>query len=477
MAPHQLPASQSGSAGLPQPPVDAQLGGEALSAPRDLPTRPREAPDGTAAPIAEIEAEPNRLLRMAKVLGPGLITGAADDDPSAVSTYAVAGATLGFAPLWTAPLTMPMMAAVVYLCGKLGMVSGLGLGGVLRRHYPRWLLYPVVGAFVVANTLNAAADLGAIAAGVNLLFPALPPSVLVVMAAAVILGLQVFSSYETIERWLRWLTLALLGYVASSVLARPDWGQVLRGTLVPTIQLDRTFISTLVAIIGTTISPYLFFWQAGQQVEEEILIGRRTRRQRRGATDTELKYLGWDVNAGMFFSNLVMYFIILGSAATLYQAGKTEIQSAADAAQALRPVAGDAAGILFALGFIGVGFIGVPVMTTGAAYAVTEGLNWPHGLHQRPRQAPRFYGVIAACTAIGLALNFLGVNPIQALVGVAIINGLLMPPLLIVTLLATNNRAIMGERVNGRPLNVLGWLTVIAGMAAMAGLAWITVAG
>jgi NRAMP (natural resistance-associated macrophage protein)-like metal ion transporter len=437
--------------------VDPQLAGEAL--------------DGTAAPIAALEREPNRLLRMLKVLGPGLITGAADDDPSAVSTYAVAGASLGFAALWTAPLTFPMMAAVVYLCGKLGMVSGLGLAAVLRRYYPRWVLYPAVGAFVIANTLNAAADLGAIGAGLALLLP-LPALPLVVGAALVTLLLQLFGSYETIERYLRWLTLALLGYVLASILAQPDWREVVRGTLVPTLRLDRTYVSTLVAIVGTTISPYLFFWQAGQQVEEEVLLGRRLLRQRKGATSTELKYLGWDVNGGMFFSNLVMYFIILGTAATLHQAGRTDVQSAADAAAALRPLAGDAAGVLFALGFIGVGFLGVPVMTTGVAYALTETLNWPRGLHRSPRRAGRFYVLIAVATVVGTALNFLGINPIQALVGVAILNGLLMPPLLVLILLATNNRAVMGERTNGRALNTVGWLTTLAGLLAALGLGW-----
>ena len=442
---------------LAPPMVDPQLAGEAV--------------DGTAAPMVALEREPNRLLRMVKVLGPGLISGAADDDPSAVSTYAVAGASLGFAPLWTAPVTFPMMAAVVFLCGKLGMVSGLGLAAVLRRHYSRWLLYPAVGGFVVANTLNAAADLGAIGAGLALLLP-LPALPLVVVAAAVTLGLQLFGSYETIERYLRWLSLALLGYVVASVLAHPDWRDVARGTLVPTLSLDRTSISTLVAIVGTRISPYLFFWQAGQQVEEEVLLGRRLLRQRKGATSTELKYLGWDVNGGMFFSNLVMYFIILGSAATLHAAGRTDVQSAADAAAALTPLAGDAAGVLFALGFIGVGFLGVPVMTTGVAYAVTETLNWPRGLHRSPRRASRFYVLIAATTVIAMGLNFLGINPIQALVGVAILNGLLMPPLLVLILLATNNRAIMGERTNGRALNAVGWLTTVAGLLAALGLAW-----
>jgi NRAMP (natural resistance-associated macrophage protein)-like metal ion transporter len=408
---------------------------------------------------------------MLKVPGPGLISGAADDDPSAVSTYAVAGAALGFAPLWTAPLTFPMMAAVVYLCGKLGMVGGLGLAALLRRHYSGWVLYPSVGAFAIANTLNAAADLGAIGAGLALLVPA-PALPLVIGAGVATLLLQLFGSYETIERYLRWLSLALLGYVLTSIMAQPDWREVLRGTLVPTVGLDRTTIATLVAIVGTRISPYLFFWQAGQQVEEEVLLGRRLLRQRQGATGTELKYLGWDVNAGMLFSNLVMYFIILGTAATLHQTGQSQIQTAADAAAALRPLAGDAAGVVFAIGFIGVGFIAVPVMTTGVAYAVSETFNWPRGLHRSPRRARRFYALIAISTLVAMGLNFLGINPIQALVGVAILNGLLMPPLLVLILLATNNPAIMGERTNGRLLNTLGWLTILAGLLAALGLAW-----
>ena len=419
--------------------------------------------------MAASEREPNPVKRFLKVLGPGLITGAADDDPSAVSTYAVAGASFGTAALWTAPVTLPMMAAVVYICGKLGAVSGMGLAGVLRRHYPRWLLYPVVAAFVVANTLNAGADLGAVAEGLGLLLP-VPAKAVVVPIALLVLGLQIWGRYRLIERYLRWLTLALFGYIISSFLARPDWGAALRGTLIPTLSPDPKFISVLVAVVGTTLSPYLYFWQASQQVEEEVAAGRGRRRERLGATDKELKYVALDVNAGMAFSNLVMYFIILATASTLHAAGQHEIRSAAEAAQALRPLAGDAAGALFALAFVGVGLLAVPVLTTGAAYAVAEAFGWRSGLDEPPAQAKRFYAVVAATTLAGMALNFAGINPIDALVGVAVLNGLLAPALILVILHMANNRRIMGPRVNGAPLNAVGGLTALATLAAAGGL-------
>jgi len=278
----------------------------------------------------------NPILRFFAILGPGLITGASDDDPSGIGTYAVAGASFGFATLWTALLTFPMMTAVQLTCAKIGMVTGMGLARVLRQHYPRALLYPVVGALVIANTMNAGADIGAMAEAVNLLVP-VPPRALIVPIALAILALQVWGSYQLISRVFKWLSLALLAYIGSALYARPDAGAVLRGTFVPTIHFDARFISTLVALLGTTISPYLFFWQASEEVEEEISMGRRTLASRQGATDRELRYAGIDVTAGMFFSNLVMYFIILATAATLFQAGKTEIGSATEAAQALRP--------------------------------------------------------------------------------------------------------------------------------------------
>jgi NRAMP (natural resistance-associated macrophage protein)-like metal ion transporter len=418
-----------------------------------------------------IAREPNPIKRFLKIVGPGLITGAADDDPSAVGTYALAGAAFGYQTLWTAPVTLPMMAAVVYICGKIGMVSGRGLSGVLRRHYPKWVLVPALSAFVVANTLNTAADLGAIAAGISLLVP-LPAPPLVIPVALVLLVAQIWGSYRTLERVLKCLTLALFAYVISSVMARPDWGAVLNGTLVPTFRADPAYISILVAILGTTISPYMYFWQAGQQVEEEIALGRRKLVHRKGATDTELRHLTIDVNAGIGFSNVVMYFIILAAASTLHKAGQTQIGSAAEAAQALQPLAGDAAGALFAIGFMGVGLLTVPVLTTGAAYAVAEALGWRVGLHEKPYRAKGFYAIIAAVMLAGVLLNFAGINVMDALVWAAVLNGLLLPPLLVLILLVANNRTVMGDHVNGLPLNLLGWTTVAAGVAAAAGLGW-----
>jgi len=422
------------------------------------------APGPESAAVAA-EREPNPVLRFLRVLGPGLITGASDDDPSGIGTYAVAGASLGFTTLWTALVTFPLMAAVQFVCAKVGMVSGRGLAGVLREHYPRWLLYPTVVALVVANTINVGADIGAIAAAINLLVP-IPAVWFIVPIAAAILALQIFGSYRLIANIFKWLTLALFAYIAAAFFAHPDLGAVLHGTFVPTFSLDATFLTTLVAILGTTISPYLFFWQSNQVVEEEIAMGRTRLWQRKGASDAELKYAAWDVNTGMLFSNLVMYFIILATAATLFQAGQTNIASATDAAQALRPIAGDAAGILLALGLIGAGFLAVPILSGSAAYGVAEAFGWRHGLDRRPGHAREFYGVIAAATLIGMLINFIGINPIDALVWTAVINGFVAPPLMVLIMLIANNRTIMGERTNSLPINVLGWLATAVMFAA-----------
>jgi NRAMP (natural resistance-associated macrophage protein)-like metal ion transporter len=413
----------------------------------------------------------NPILRFLAILGPGLITGASDDDPSGIGTYAVAGASFGFATLWTALLTFPMMTAVQFTCAKIGMVTGMGLARVLRQHYPRALLYPVVAALVIANTINAGADIGAVAEAVNLVVP-VPSTALIVPIALAILALQVWGSYELISRVFKWLSLALLAYIGSALYARPDAGAVLRGTFVPTIHFDARFISTLVALLGTTISPYLFFWQASEEVEEEISMGRRTLASRQGATDRELRYAGIDVTVGMFFSNLVMYFIILATAATLFQAGKTEIGSATEAAQALRPLAGDAAAVLLAIGLIGAGFLGVPVLTGSSAYAMAEALGWKHGLSEKPRRAKLFYAMIVVPTLIGMCINFVGINPIKALFWSAVINGVIAPPILVVVMLVANNPRVMGKRVNGRWSNLAGWATTsLMAIAAIALLA------
>jgi NRAMP (natural resistance-associated macrophage protein)-like metal ion transporter len=433
------------------------------------PTIPTVAPaPGPQSAAVQAEREPNPVIRFFKILGPGLVTGASDDDPSGIGTYAVAGAAFGFGLLWTALVTFPLMAAVQFICAKVGMVSGQGLAGVLREHYPRWLLYPAVIALVVANTLNVGADIGAIAAAVNLLVP-IPILWMIVPISLVILGVQFFGSYRLIANVFKWLTLALLAYVGSAFFSHPDVGEVLHGTFIPTFSLDTAFFTTLVAILGTTISPYLFFWQSSQVVEEEIAIGRKRLWQRKGASDEELKYAAWDVNTGMFLSNIVMYFIILATAATLFKAGQTNITSAADAAQALRPLAGDAAAILLAVGLIGAGFLAVPILSGSAAYGVAEAFGWKHGLDTRPGRAREFYGVIAVATLVGMLINFIGINPIDALVWTAVINGFVAPPLMVLIMLISNNRSVMGDRTNNLPINVLGWIgTAVMFAAAIA---------
>jgi NRAMP (natural resistance-associated macrophage protein)-like metal ion transporter len=410
-----------------------------------------------------------RLKRFFKILGPGLVTGASDDDPSGIGTYAMAGASLGFSTLWMAVVTFPMMTAIQFICAKVGMITGTGLARVLRNHYSKALLYPVVVALVVANTINAGTDIGAIAAAANLLVP-IPIPAMIVPIALLILGLQVWGSYRLIAKIFKWLTLALLAYIGSALYARPEMRAVLRGTLIPTVTFDAHFMTNLVAILGTTISPYLFFWQASNEVEEEISMGRRTLTTRKGATRTELKYAGWDVTTGMFFSNLVMYFIILTTAATLFKAGKTDIQSATDAAQALRPLAGDGAYLLLALGLIGAGFLGVPVLTGSSAYAIAETLGWAYGLDEKPRRAKLFYAMIIIPTLIGMLINFVGINPIRALFWTAVMNGLVAPPILVVIMLVANNRQIMGPHVNGLWTNVGGWVTTAVMFAAATGL-------
>jgi NRAMP (natural resistance-associated macrophage protein)-like metal ion transporter len=437
---------------------------------------PRVHPGRPVDPkAAGLRAEKNPLKRLGKVLGPGLITGASDDDPSGIGTYAQAGAQYGFTTLWTTLAMLPMMTAVQYMCAKIGLVTGQGLAGVLREHYPR-ALYPAVIALVIANTLNAGADIGAIAAAINLLVP-IPAIVFIVPVSLGIVGLQVLGSYRLIEKVFKWLALALLAYIGAALFARPDVVKVLAGTLIPTIRLDPGYIGILVALLGTTISPYLFFWQASQEVEEEISIGRRHLRQRQGASHFELKYALWDTITGMVFSEIVAYFIILATGATLFGAGKTNIASATDAAEALRPLAGDASAILLAVGLIGAGVLAVPVLTGSAAYGVAEAFGWRSGLDEKPTRAPQFYVVIVAATLVGMAINFLGINPITALVLSAVLNGLIAAPLLVLVMLVSNDRRAMGERTNGRLLNVIGWVTTIVMGVAAIGLIVTTIFG
>ena len=403
-------------------------------------------------------------------LGPGLITGASDDDPSGIGTYTTAGASLGLATLWTAIVTLPMMAAVQFICAKIGMVSGMGLAGVLRKHYPRWLLIGAVSLLVIANTVNAGTDIGAIAAAINLLAPPIPALALVAPIAIAIVTVQILGSYKLIVRIFKWLTLTLFAYIAAAFLARPNWGEVLKATLIPTLRFDNLYLMTVVAIFGTTITPYLFFWQASQEVEEELRMGRETLAEREGATDRELKIAEIDVDAGMFFARAVFYFVILASAATLHASGKTNIQTATDAAEALRPLSHGVATVLFALGLIGSGFLAVPILTSTSAYAMCEAFDWKYGLDEKFRDARRFYLIIAAATLVGMVITFLKIPPITALFWTAVINGVLAPPLIVVIMLVSNSKKVMGKRTNGPLTNILGWSTAVIMTAAAVGM-------
>jgi Mn2+/Fe2+ NRAMP family transporter len=362
-----------------------------------------------------------------------------------------------------------MMCAVVYLAAKLGQVSGKGLFHVIKDHYSRWILYPALIGMLIGNTIEAGADIGGMTAAIALLVPVPLPFIIVPVTAA-IFALQVWGSYELIRNIFRWLALTLLAYVGAAILAKPDLLEVIKGTLIPTVRFDQKFLSLLVAVIGTTLSAYLYTWQSNQEVEEEIAMGRRRLSDRKGATRKELQHTKTDVISGMFFSNLVMYFIILSTASTLFKTGATEISTAAEAAEALRPLAGNAASALFALGVIGVGFLAVPVMTTGAAYDLCQVVGWKHSLHAKPSEAKKFYGAIAGFTVLAMGMNFLGFNPMKALVFSGIVQGFSTPPLLLLIMLMTNSRKIMGPRVNTLGLNILGWITTAAIFAASIGL-------
>jgi NRAMP (natural resistance-associated macrophage protein)-like metal ion transporter len=423
-------------------------------------------PQGAIGTADEIEAEPNPVKKVGKILGPGFVTGASDDDPSGIGTYAVAGATLGLATLWTALLTFPLMASVQSICARVGMVSGHGLAGVLRDHYPRPLLYGSVVLLFVANTINVGADLGAIADAVHSVI-GVQAVWLVVPVAAGIVAVQIFGSYRLICNVFKWLTLALFAYVIDAFIVHPDLAETLRATIVPTISLDPAYITAIVAILGTTISPYLFFWQSSEVVEEEIEEGRVTVDARRGASDTEIRYSAIDTVVGMGFSNLVMYFIILATALTLFKAGKSDIKSAADAAEALKPLAGDFAGILFAVGMIGAGLLAIPILSGSAAYAVAEAFGWRYGLDHKWSHAKEFYGVIIVATALGTVLNFLGIHPIDALFWTAVINGVIAPPLLVLVMLAARNERVMGDQRIGPVLTTFGWLATVGMFLAL----------
>jgi NRAMP (natural resistance-associated macrophage protein)-like metal ion transporter len=405
------------------------------------------------------------VLRVLKKLGPGLVTGASDDDPSGIATYAVAGASLGYSTLWTAVLTLPLMVAVQLVCARIGMVAGTGLTGALRRHYSPVILHATCVLLLVANIFNIGADLGGMADAVTMLSGA-PRLVPVVIFAGAIIVFTVYASYASFAKYVKWMTLTLFTYILSALVSTPDWRAGMYRAFVPEVQWSAKYLTTIVAILGTTISPYLFFWQASHEVEAEKALGRRTRSERRGATEDELTDARADVIVGMTFSNVVQFFIILATASTLHRAGVRDIQTTRQAAEALRPVAGDAAYVLFAAGLIGSGLLAIPVLAGSASFAIAELLSWRAGLNEPFRRARRFYAVFGAAIIIGTALVLTSASPIRMLFYSALLNGVAAPPLMALIMLVANNERVMGKWTNTPALNVLGWTATVLMAAA-----------
>jgi len=407
-----------------------------------------------------------------QILGPGLVTGAADDDPSGIATYSQAGALYGLQLIWLSLFTLPLTVAVQEMSARIGMVSGRGLAENIRREYPRPVLYVCVALLLGANTFNIGADLGAMAKSVQLLAPSINFAVIVVAFTILNIWLQVFTSYKIYSRYLKYLALVLLSYIAAGLIVGFDWGQVLEHTIVPSMTLSRESIFIVCGILGTTISPYLFFWQSSQEMEEEVKAGRMTLRAREGATDAEVRNMRIDVWSGMFISNLVMFFIIGVSATTLFAHGITGINTAADAAAELRPLAGEWASALFAVGIIGTGLLAIPVFAGSNAYALAETFHWHEGLYKKLRSAFGFYVTIAVSMIVALAINFTGIDPIKALIYSAVANGIVAPVVLFFIVRLSGDPRIMGARVNGRTTAFIGWFTVavmaIAGIAVIA---------
>lgn len=408
--------------------------------------------------MSDLEASNGEKRPVLAVLGPGLITGAADDDPSGIGTYSQVGAQFGYSLAWSMILALPLLVSIQAICARIGATTGRGIAHNLRRHYHPALLRTMVLLLLAANVINLGADLGAMGAVLALLVPG-PVHLYVLLFGAVSVLAEVLVSYERYARILKWTTLSLFSYIAVVLVADVDWSAALRGLTLPNFTLDRDHTMALVAIFGTTISPYLFFWQAGQEVEE------RHRRHTKPLCITpreagpELRRIRNDTLTGMGFSNVTALSIVMATAATLHASGVTEIQSAQQAATALRPIAGEFAFALFALGIIGTGLLAVPVLAGSAAYAVSETFRWTEGLDRRPREAKAFYAAIALATLGGVALNFIHIDPMRALYWAAVVNGLLAPPLMVVTMMIARNPRIMGRLTIPRHLVLGGWLS------------------
>lgn len=419
------------------------------------------------------EARRNGLVGWLQLLGPGLITGASDDDPSGIGTYSQVGSQFGYGLLWTALFTFPLMAAVQELCARIALQTRVGLGTSLRRKFPRWLVGLAILGLLGANIFNIGADLGAVAAGGSLLSRgAIPRLWLVIPVAILILGMEFFATYATIFRIFKWLTLALFAYVITAFFAHPQLLDVLIATFIPHFEFSKDFVMAIVAVFGTTISPYLFFWQASSEVDEMAAASPNALHGHRGVRDAEMRAARADVIIGMAFSNLVMYFIILTSAAVLHVHGRTNIQTADQAAAALAPLAGPFAFVVFSIGLIGTGLLAIPILAGSASYALKEFVGFQGDLASKPRYRPTFYLTLAAATLAGVLMNFLHVDPIRALFITALINGVVAPPLLVLIMWLGTDRSIMKRRVSGKLSLVLtGIVTAFMAVAVIVMLA------
>jgi len=407
-------------------------------------------------------------------LGPGLTTGAADDDPSGIATYSQAGARYGLQLIWLSLFTYPFMAAVQEMCARIGIVSGEGLAANIRKAYPRRVLYAVTALLFFANVLNIAADLGAMAAATQLVLPGLGAGLLVIFFACISLVLQIFTTYARYAKYLKYLALALFSYAAVALSVGLDWSDVFRHTLIPSLTFSKDQIFLICAILGTTISPYLFFWQTSQEVEEKILKGETTIEARREqASPQSFRRMRIDVWSGMFFSNLITFFIFAACAGTLYVNGITDIVTADQAALALKPF-GEFAFLLFALGIVGTGLLAVPVLAGSSAYAISESFGWKHGLYLKLRQAYAFYGVIIVAMVIGVIANFVHLDPIRGLIYVAVANGIIAPVILFFVVRLSGDKRLMGKHANRPFTSFLGWVTIgvmaLSGVAALASM-------
>ena len=410
-----------------------------------------------------------RIVRFFKILGPGLITGAADDDPSGISTYSVAGATTGFSMLWLTLVSTPMMSVIQGMCARISMVTGEGLAALMRKRLPLPLAYGLAALVIVANTFNVGADLGGMADAVHLIVP-LPIGLWVCFFGIGLVAAQAWLSYAMIARVFKWLTVSLFAYIITAFIVRPPWPHVLHQFVIPQLRLDSGWLSTMVGVLGTTITPYLFFWQASLMVEQDKEKGKKTLAARRGTTKQAVRDMHADVNAGMIFSNVVAFFIIVTTAATLGAHGKHNIATAQQAAEALRPLAGRFAELLFTLGMVGTGILAVPVLAGSSAYVAAQTFKFREGLNETPHRAPEFYGVVAAGIAVGIAMNLLHIDAIKALFWSAVLNGVAAVPLIAVIVWFSSNASIMGKWSSSWLARVWGWGSVALMGAATLGM-------